>query len=240
MSNATEDGGTEGQRPLPQGKLSWLKFLYTLVIVSVYRITALGVVVHELAHQITVEWLGYEVYEVDYLSHVNHQVPRYFSHSIFIAYAPLVLNTTLATVVLYFGLGGLPTTPSALELSLQHAVALFVAFSLLLNALPSVEDVGNVIRLFKYRFKWYRIHILFSFAFVAPVVVPVYYFLRGTHRFNIRYVVDFGFTAFAFLLAFGVIPWWEALPVIAEWGLDVAVTLLEWFANYVGVELPSR
>jgi hypothetical protein len=176
------------------------------LLVWLYRVTVVGVVVHELAHQFVAELFDLEVREVDYTSHVEHEVPRTLLQAVLVAVAPLVVNTALGVGVLFVLAGAVPFEPGQLELAWPTAVALFVTFSLFFRAIPSVQDLANVFRATRRLARWYRPQVLVGALLLAPFLVPFYVALRVAKATGTRVVVDLGYATLAFLVVAEVVP----------------------------------
>ena len=120
------------------------------------KLLLLGTAVHELAHAGTVRLCGGQINEIDLTSHVNHQGRYTLGHQIAISYAPLVVNTLLASLIAVWAVtlpdGTLPQqlstvvggvlSSSVITVGLQ-AAALGVGFVIAAAALPSYKDARN-------------------------------------------------------------------------------------------------
>lgn len=173
------------------------------VLVALYRVTVLGVVLHELAHQFVAELFGLEVREVDYTSHVVHELPRSVIQAVLVAVAPLVVNSAFAVGVFYVHLGRVPFDPAVLALTWLDVAVVFVAFSLLFRAMPSTRDVRNVFTTARRRFAWSRPDVLLVFVVLSPALIPLYLSLRIADATGTRVVVDLGYAALGFALLVG-------------------------------------
>lgn len=182
----------------------------SVVLVGLYRVTVLGVVLHELAHQFVAELFGLEVRSVDYTSHVVHELPRSVVQAVLVAVAPLVVNTVFAVAAFYVHLGRVPFDPAALALTWIDVVVVFVAFSLLFRAMPSTRDVRNVFTTVRQRFTWSRPDVVLAFVLLSPALVPLYLALRIADATGTRVIVDLGYAALGFALLMGV-----AIPVVS-------------------------
>ena len=122
-----------------------------------YRLTALGVVIHEIAHEIFARQRGLEVHEVEYftlksdrLGYVIHEAPRTYVDLFFVSVAPFILNTVVGlaafiSVGLYIDLVGLwsPTLYGVLAV-LATILFFWIGISATQHAFPSVTDLGNI------------------------------------------------------------------------------------------------
>lgn len=190
--------------------------LLATAIIWLYKITSLGIVFHEFAHQLLVEWRGYRVHEVDYFSHVTHDMPRSIIDALLIAYAPLIVNTMVSGTILFLTFGSLPVSGSVLTFSSLkmlgvELVALFIVFSLLFHSIPSLEDIQNIVNLVKDEMEWYRIDLAILFLPFLPLFLPVYFGLLLSRKTHTRVVVDLGFVIFAVVSFFGIWEWWIPL-----------------------------
>lgn len=177
-------------------------------VALLYRVTVLGVVMHELAHQFVAELFDLEVTEVDYTSHVQHEAPKSVLVAMLVAVAPLVVNSAFGVAAMYLAVGRVPFAASALELTPYVAAMTFVAFSLFFRAVPSVQDISNVFRGARRQLTWYRPHVLLVTLLLSPVLVPLYVALRVAKATGTRVLVDAAFAVLAFALLLGV-----AIPV---------------------------
>lgn len=116
--------------------------------------TALGVVIHELAHKEMAEDFHLGVQEVKYFQltgeqagYVKHETPRTYTGMVAVSVAPFILNTVVAylTFILtgaYIFSHGFQTL-SNWEL-LTAAAVLWIGISSALHAFPSRQDIGNI------------------------------------------------------------------------------------------------
>ena len=135
----------------PTRLLNW--YLKTLV---------LGTVIHELAHALTVKLCGGTINEIDITSHVNHSGNYNLFQQIAISYAPVVVNTALATALAVWAVR-LPTARLPQEISaaaggrisaelvvlLLQLVVFILAFVIAAKALPSYTDAKNPFTTFR-------------------------------------------------------------------------------------------
>lgn len=213
-------------------------FLRSLVIaivmyavLGIYKVTVIGVVLHEFAHQIVVGLTGYRVIDVDYFSHVKHEMPRKVTDALLIAYAPLIVNTSLGIIILSGSFGGQfpikkPVFGSTLELLFLQLIGIFISTSLFFHAVPSLEDIGNVVELISSRLRWYRIDLMILFAPSIPFFLPTYIGLVISRKLGTRAIIDFGFAIFALISVFGVVEWW--IPII-----EIVTSILEMLGQQV-------
>lgn len=217
------------------------KYILFNAIYYLYQITIVGVVFHEFAHQLLVSWRGYRVREVDYLSHVVHDKPRGIVDSMIIAYAPLLVNTIFAGGVLFvafgftFPMSGDVIMLESLKWTGARLLALYFSFSLLFHAVPSLQDIQNIVDLMKEQMRWYRIDLALIFLPLLPLFVPVYWGLLASRKTKTRSIVDISYVAFAFASFFGVVEWWTLFPVVGSAVLDFVVTWVEQYTNIPGV-----
>lgn len=176
----------------------------SFVVALLYKVTVLGVVLHELAHQFVAELFDLEVTEVDYTSHVQHEAPRTLVQAVLVSGAPLAVNTAFAAAALFLAVGSTPFELAALSATPYDAIMVFVAFSLLFRAMPSVQDISNVFGGARRRLSWRRPHVLVAVLLLLPVVVPLYVGLRVAKATGTRVLVDLGYAAAALVLLFGV------------------------------------
>jgi hypothetical protein len=208
------------------GKIKFLlKAVVVFAVVGIYKITAIGVVLHEFSHQIVVGLTGYRVFDVDYFSHVKHEMPRTVTDALLIGYAPLIINTSLGVIILSGSFGGRlpiknPQLGGTWELAALQVIGIFVSVSLFFRAVPSLEDIENVVNLMSSQLEWYRVDLMILFLPSIPFFLPTYIGLAVSRKLGTRAVVDFGFTIFALISMFGVIEWWvpigETIIVLFE------------------------
>lgn len=107
-----------------------------------------GVVIHELAHALTVVVLpGISLVEVDLTRHVRHEGQYTVTRSFLISYAPLVVNTGV-TAVCALALARLDPTASASHAAAGVGLA-YLAVVAGLRAFPSYRDATNPVRLLR-------------------------------------------------------------------------------------------
>lgn len=116
--------------------------------------TALGVMIHELAHKEMAEEFNLNVQEVKYFQmeggkagYVKHDTPRTYTGMVAVSIAPFILNTAVAYTAFILG-GGYalyhgPETLAHWEWLLIGAT-LWVGVSAALHAFPSGQDIGNI------------------------------------------------------------------------------------------------
>lgn len=229
--------------PEASGSLSLLRTLIT----ALYKLTVLGVVVHEFAHKITVQMCGYQVHDVDYYSHVDHEMPRKFAHALFIGYAPLFINTGLALAILYARFQQLPLTLTAIPTpryitSPVYATALslftlFVALSLVFNAVPSVADIRNVFLLARHRISIFRPTSIIGSILILPLTLPLFVGLWLASRLGLRYLVDSAFTLLVALSVFGFIHWAAIFDAVTRQLATLLPALGEWLLRLAGLSI---
>lgn len=126
-------------------------------LILYYRLTALGVVIHELAHEIFARQRGLKVHEVDYftlesdrLGYVIHEAPRTYLDLFFVSVAPFLLNTIVGlaaflSVGLYADIVGLwsPTLYGAAAV-VMSILFFWIGISATQHAFPSLTDLGNI------------------------------------------------------------------------------------------------
>lgn len=116
--------------------------------------TALGVMIHELAHKEMAEEFNLNVQEVKYFQleggkagYVKHDTPRTYTGMVAVSIAPFILNTAVAYTAFVFGGGYMFYQGSS---TLQHwewvlvGAALWLGISAALHAFPSRQDIGNI------------------------------------------------------------------------------------------------
>lgn len=123
-----------------------------LVKRALYLSTALGVIIHELAHKEMCEDFGIPIREVCYFQfgtpagYVIHAQPRAYVPTFAISVAPFLLNSGVAFTC--FVIGGLALIDSGLSLTLESglpAVGLFwLGISAGVHAFPSHQDTANI------------------------------------------------------------------------------------------------
>lgn len=229
---AEEDRRENGQGT-QLADVSTFKIFLFLGIAYLYKVTSLGTVLHEFAHQLAVGVRGYRVYEVDYFSHVRHDMPTSLVDALFISYAPLIVNTTASLILTFAIFGELPTTlPALMPTSLKDAAitlsGMFLIISFLFHAVPSFEDIGNIKTLAEMQIKWYRIDLILAFVLLSPFFVPTYLGLLASRKTGTRVLIDVTFTLLVLLSIFSVLPWWEWLPHV-DWGQLIRELLMKGF-----------
>lgn len=214
---------TEKQGTIRKDKLGPLNRIIAGVLVVLsywYKITSLGVVLHEFSHRIVISWRGYRVYEVDYFSHVEHEIPSSIFDSLLVLYAPLVVNTGVSIGLAFILFDGLPASFSDLiPVSILDAGVtfggMFLIVSFLFHSIPSLEDIENIKILASHKLKWYRLDLIFVFVILSPLYVPQYIgLLLSKKNPKIRVIIDFSFTIFVLLSIFGVFEWWLIIPKV--------------------------
>lgn len=128
-----------------------------------------GVVVHELAHALTVVLLpGIHLVEVDLTSHVSHRGRYTITRAFLISYAPLAVNTAVALGCAYALTTLVPSgSPRAVGLSVGLAYLAVVSG---LTALPSFQDAITPLSMLRRQFFTRRIVVLLP---TAPIVLLV-------------------------------------------------------------------
>lgn len=116
--------------------------------------TALGVMIHELAHKEMAEEFHLNVQEVKYFQmdgeqagYVKHDTPRTYTGMVAVSVAPFILNTAVAYTAFILS-GGYafyhgPETLVYWEWILVGA-GLWLGISAALHAFPSRQDIGNI------------------------------------------------------------------------------------------------
>lgn len=149
-----------------------------------YRLTALGVVLHEFAHEMLARQRGLEIHEVEYftlksdrLGYVIHEAPRTYLDLFFVSVAPFIINTlfglaAFVSVGLYVDLFGLWSLNLYGILGIIGIVIfLWLGISATQHAFPSVTDIGNIYQGTTY---------LWGNSMV-PVVQPLFLFTMKRH-----------------------------------------------------------
>lgn len=112
------------------------------------RLLLPGVVVHELAHALTVALVpGVRIVEFDATSHVRHEGRYTVTRTFLISYAPLVVNTAVGAACAY-ALGRLAPVAGPRE-TLLGAVLLYLAVVTVLEAFPSFQDAITPLQLLR-------------------------------------------------------------------------------------------
>lgn len=132
------------QRQIP----GWYRVQRALLVA-----TAIGVVIHELAHKEMVEDFGLQVREVclfqlgDPSGYVVHDEPRGYVPTFAISIAPFLLNTAVAYTA-FVGAGAFVSTHSIETLAYTELGAViavvWVGISAGLHAFPSHQDTRNI------------------------------------------------------------------------------------------------
>lgn len=176
-------------------------------VAGVVRLLLLpGVVLHEVAHATVATLLpGIEVVEVDLTSHVVHQGRYTILTSALVAYAPLLLNTTVALWALFTmaridPAESLRTTGMAVGLGYVAAVSG-------LTAIPSWTDVTSPLALaWQQLFSLRGLVLLPVLALVLLVSLPFLLIAFARDRSFVAYVGLSGvYTLFLALVAFDLI-----------------------------------
>lgn len=166
-------------------------------------LTFLGVIVHELAHQLYCRWLKVPVFKVVYFQvgnpagYVVHEKPKSIVHTALISCGPFMINTLLGFFI---------ALPSAILLRLGGDIGfinylmLYLGISIAMHAFPSTADGEVLWNAVKEQNKpW------FVKALVAPIVGFIYLGALGS-----MFWLDL---AYGFAIAIGL-PW-----VFLAWGV---------------------
>jgi hypothetical protein len=116
--------------------------------------TALGVMIHELAHKEMAEEFNLGVQEVKYFQmeggkagYVTHDTPRTYTGMVAVSIAPFILNTAVAYTAFVLG-GGYAFYYGVETLQIWEwvlvASCLWLGVSAGLHAFPSRQDIGNI------------------------------------------------------------------------------------------------
>jgi len=146
------------------------------------KLRVIGTIVHELAHALTIKLCGGTIDDLDITSHVNHRGHYNLGHQIAISYAPMLVNTALATLLAKWAITMSPSglaqsvaslsgrlIPVAITTIALQVLALGVAFPIASAALPSYQDARNPYATFRRQLK--QLTLLRILVFPVAVVV---------------------------------------------------------------------
>jgi hypothetical protein len=115
----------------------------------VFRLlTAPGVIIHEIAHHLVCIIYRIEVIEASYfqltgyLGYVKHRTPKSFFINALIALAPLVINASIATTLIYISIvyvSGTSIFAKAIGIG-----GVWIGWASYIHMLPSSTDIGNL------------------------------------------------------------------------------------------------
>lgn len=129
------------------------QMIYYLPGEAIALMTFPGVIVHELAHHIACDILNVPVYYTKYFhlwnkraGFVLHKNTKKLSDNVWIAFAPLILNTFIGVILLFpfFSVKALGTDFITSSASNLYYFTTWLGFSILFNSIPSNQDVENI------------------------------------------------------------------------------------------------
>ena len=151
-------------------------------------VTIPGVVVHEMAHQFSCYITGTKVRKVRYFrfgnpaGYVVHDTPKNLRSSFLIAVGPLIFNTLLCALLVWFGL-------AKGYAAWQFWVLVWVGLAVGMHALPSNGDASSFLEHVK---KERGFSVLYGISWLFALVLHLINFLRF-FWIDLAYAVLVGF-----------------------------------------------
>lgn len=101
------------------------------------KIFFFGTVFHEIGHYFFLKLLRVKVYEVDWLSHVEHEKLNELWKQFFVSFGPFIFNFAIAILIFYLAID-----------SGWNLLSIFFGTGLVLNSVPSKQDFKVLLETF--------------------------------------------------------------------------------------------
>lgn len=206
--------------------------------------TFIGVVVHEVAHNLACRWFSLRIGDTCYFQfgqpagYVEHEYPKRFHHSLAVSTAPFLLNTLVGLTASYIAISIVTTVDLSFSqwppawTPITTVVLGWVGFSAALHSIPSTGDAAHLWDHTKKSLPWNPLVLVF-----LPIILIVE-LLNVLKYAGIDLVYACMVIAVAYFLSLhypvlDIFPWWVEISPRAR---PLADTLLR-FGSALGHRL---